>query len=62
MRLNLIVLFQRLTNQRQFVVAVYIYKEFLPTPDQTNLPLMESPFKAWMEAMVRVGGGWRRSS
>jgi hypothetical protein len=61
-RLNLIVLFQRLTNQRQFKVAEYIYKEFLPTPDQTNPPLMESLFKARREAKERLAGGWRRSS
>ena len=60
-RLNLIVLFQRLTNQRQFVVAEYLYKEFLPAPDQKNLPMMESLFSARREAKERVGG-WRRSS
>ena len=61
-RLNLVVLFQRLTNNRQLKVAEYLYKEFLPTPDQKNLPAMESLFKARREAKERVGGGWRRSS
>lgn len=61
-RLNLVVLFQRLTNHRQFVVAEYLYKEFLPAPDQENLPLMESLFKARREARGRLAGGWKRSS
>ena len=61
-RLNLIVLFQRLTNQRQLKVAEYLYKEFLPAPDQANLPMMESLFRARREAKERVGGGWKPSS
>jgi len=61
-RLNLIVLFQCMTNNRQFKVAEYIYKEFLPAPDQKNLPQMESLFKARREAKERIGGGWKRSS
>ena len=61
-RLNLVVLFRRLTNQRQFVVAEYLYKEFLPAPDQKNLPAMESLFRARREAKERLAGGWRRSS
>ena len=61
-RLNLVVLFQRLTNHRQFKVAEYIYKEFLPAPDQKNLPMMESLFKARREAKERLAGGWKRSA
>lgn len=59
-RLNLVMLFQRLQNRRQFLVAEYLYKEFLPAPDQENLPLMESLFKARREAKERVEGGWKR--
>ena len=54
-RLNLVVLYQRLTNQRQLKIAEYIYKEFLPAPDQTNLPMMESLFRARKEAKEKVG-------
>lgn len=54
-RLALVVLFERLKTPRQFNVAEYIYKEFLPAPDQKNLPMMESLFKARSNAMDRVG-------
>jgi hypothetical protein len=61
-RLNLVVLYQRLTNQRQLKVAEYIYREFLPMPDQENRPSMESLFRGRNEAKERVGGGWKPSS
>lgn len=61
-RLALVVLFERLKTPRQFNVAEYIYKEFLPTPDQKNLPMMESLFSARREAKERLAGGWKRSS
>lgn len=58
-RLNLVVLFQRLTNQRRLNVAEYIYREFLPPPDRQNLDLLESLFEARRKAKERVWGGWR---
>ena len=51
----LVVLFERLKTPRQMNVAEYVYQEFLPAPDQKNLPMMESLFKARSNAMDRVG-------
>lgn len=61
-RLALVVLFEHLKTPRQFNVAEYIYKEFLPAPDQQYLSQMESLFKARREAKERLAGGWKRSS
>ena len=58
-RLALVVLFERLKTPRQLDVAEYLYREFLPTPDQQNLSLMESLFRARSNAIDRVRGGWR---
>jgi hypothetical protein len=61
-RLALVVLFERLKTPRQMNVAEYVYQEFLPAPDQKNLPMMESLFRARREAKERLAGGWKRSS